>query len=247
MKKIIAGNWKMNGTPAETRARLQALTGMIGPGEDEVIVFPPFVSLSVAGAVLADSPVALGAQNVHYAEKGAFTGEISPPMLVEIGVRYVLIGHSERRQYFGEDNAFLRQKTGAALAAGLIPVFCVGETLAEREAEATLTVLSKQIREGLGHLPPQAADHLLVAYEPVWAIGTGKTATPADANTTMAALRDMLADCGLPADLPLLYGGSAKPENAAALLKQDNIDGLLIGGASLEAASFAAMVNWRNA
>lgn len=245
MKKIIAGNWKMNGTPDETRERLEKMKTLIEPGEDEVIVFPPFVSLAVARECLAGTAIACGAQNVHYAEKGAYTGEISLPMLRELGVRYVLIGHSERRQHFGETDELLQKKVAAAIEANVVPVFCIGETLAERESGMALNVLSRQIEEGLRDLPPLNKDHIILAYEPVWAIGTGVTATPEDANTTMASIRDTLVLKGHPKNLSLLYGGSAKPDNAAALLNMQNIDGLLIGGASLEPESFAAMVHWR--
>ena len=191
------------------------------------------------------SNIGLGAQNVHWAEKGAFTGEISAAMLKELGVQYVVIGHSERRQYFGETDETVNKRTKAALAAGLKPIVCVGETLAEREAGATTKVVERQVRVGLAGLHSADWDQLVLAYEPVWAIGTGKTATTAQAQEVHAFIRKLLAELAgaeAAAKLRIQYGGSMKPENAKELISQPDIDGGLIGGASLEAKSFADIV-----
>lgn len=244
--KIIAGNWKMNGTPSANVALLEAIKNTVTVGEDKVIVFPPFLSIADAQRILRGTGIAWGAQNVHPAESGAYTGEISVSMLKETGAEYCLVGHSERRQYFGEGGQFLGEKVKSLIAAGLIPVFCIGESLAQREQGVVGAVLKEQIASSLAPLAGLLSkENLILAYEPVWAIGTGKTATPEDANDTMAEIRVILEELGLPKDLFLLYGGSAKPDNAKALLSKTQIDGLLIGGASLKADSFGAMVNWK--
>lgn len=239
--KIIAGNWKMNGTPTENRRRLQEIRETADTSKNKVIVFPPFLSLQDAATVLQDTKIAYGAQNCYPLPDGAYTGEVSAAMLVDIGCSYCLVGHSERRQYFKEDSDFLKAKIIALQELGMIPVFCVGESLAQREDNSFGKVLETQLSEVLKGLDGLDQDHIIIAYEPVWAIGTGKTATPADADDTMGLIREILRKIGLPTDIFLLYGGSAKPDNAATLLAKSNIDGLLIGGASLKPADFAAM------
>jgi triosephosphate isomerase len=245
-KRIVAGNWKMNKTRAETVALIAGIkTEVANLAAVEVVVGVPFTDLDVAGQALKGSAVLLAAQNVHWADKGAFTGEISAAMLKELGVTYVIIGHSERRQYFGETDETVNKRTKAALAAGLKPIVCVGETLAEREAGQTTTVVERQVRAGLAGL--QGADwaKLVIAYEPVWAIGTGKTATTAQAQEVHAFIRQLLgtlAGAAVAATIRIQYGGSMKPDNAKDLMSQPDIDGGLIGGASLEAKSFADIV-----
>jgi len=210
----------------------------------EIAVAPSFVALAALGRALAGSNVALAAQNVNPNEQGAFTGEISPGMLVDAGCTYGIVGHSERRALFGESSAFVAQKTNALLAKNVRPIVCVGESLAEREAGQTLAVVGAQLRESLAGVARERAAEVVVAYEPVWAIGTGRTATPAIAQEVHAALRRELAQLfGAGAgEIRILYGGSVKPDNTADLMAQPDIDGALVGGASLEAKSFAAIV-----
>ncbi len=239
--KIIAGNWKMHGTLEENRKRLQEIGETADTTENKVIVFPPFLSLKDAAEILAGTKIAYGAQNCHPQQSGAYTGEVSAAMLADCGCSYCLVGHSERRQYFKEDSAFLKAKLVALKELGLIPVYCVGESLRQREDRSFGKVLADQLSEVLTGIDGLGQENLIIAYEPVWAIGTGKTATPADADETMGLIREILQKISLPGDIPLLYGGSAKPENAETLLAQRNIDGLLIGGASLKPMDFAAM------
>lgn len=238
--KIIAGNWKMNGTPAENKQRLMDIKATADPSVNRVIVFPPYLSIADAVAILGDTDIAVGAQNCYPKESGAYTGEVSAAMLKAAGCAYCLVGHSERRQYFEEDSAFLKEKITALMALDMIPVFCVGESLEQRENGTWKEVVAAQVREVLSGLDVDR-ERLLVAYEPVWAIGTGKTATPEDADSAMSWIRQVLSEIGLPKDLYLLYGGSAKPANAEELLAKENINGLLIGGASLKPDDFAAM------
>lgn len=238
--KIIAGNWKMNGSPAENKQRLLEIKETADTSVNRVIVFPPFLSVAGAADVLEGSGIGLGAQNCYPKASGAYTGEVSAAMLAGAGCGYCLVGHSERRMYFKEDSGFLREKVIAVMENGMIPVFCVGESLEERESGICLDVLSSQIKDALCGLEINK-ENFILAYEPVWAIGTGKTATPADADNTMGAIREILKKNGLPEDIFLLYGGSAKPSNAEELLAGENIDGLLIGGASLKPADFGAM------
>ncbi len=247
MTKIIAGNWKMNHGPRAAKAFIEKVKPLLGGSDDQILLFPPAVSLPAAVEAVGDAAISIGAQNVYFAPNGAFTGEISIPMLRELGVHYCLIGHSERRRIFGEDDGLLNQKLQAVLAAGLVPVFCIGEQLQEREEGRTMAVLSRQLQAGLRDVKGVESGRLIIAYEPVWAIGTGKTATAAEADETMGAIRPLLSSLGADASLPILYGGSAKPENAGALLRQRHIDGLLIGNASLEPESFAEMAHWREA
>jgi triosephosphate isomerase len=224
---LIAGNWKLFKGPAEAGEFCRALKARLGEPAVDVAVFPPYVSLAAAVEALADSPIAVGAQNVHWAETGAFTGEISAAMLKEIGAYAAIVGHSERRQFFGETDETVAKRAEAALADGLDVIACVGELEAERESGETEAVLRRQVSV----LPRD--ERLVVAYEPVWAIGTGKTATPDMAQDAHAFIKSLL-------DVPVLYGGSVKPDNAAELLSRPDVDGALVGGASLEVESFAA-------
>jgi triosephosphate isomerase (TIM) len=226
---LIAGNWKMHKgadeTAAFSRALRERLAGLEGV---DVAVCPPFVSLAAAVQALAGTEIAVAAQNVHWEEQGPFTGEVSPAMLLELGVYGAIVGHSERRQLFGETDEGVRRRTAAALEHGLWVIACVGETEQERERDQTEDVLRRQVSVLEQH------EHLVIAYEPVWAIGTGRTATPEQAQEAHAFIRSLL-------DVPILYGGSVKPDNAAELLGQPDVDGALVGGASLDVDSFAAI------
>ena len=244
--KIIAGNWKMNKTPAEGAALIAGIRKELADGAVpvEVVVCPPFTGLEAAARALAGSKIRLGSQNMSAEAPGAYTGEVCAEMLKELGVRYVILGHSERRALFGETDSLVNKKTRAALAAGLTPIVCVGETLAEREANKTEKVVTTQVRESLSGLGADLKK-VVVAYEPVWAIGTGKTASPAQAQEVHALIRRVLAvmSDGLTATaIRIQYGGSMKPDNAKELMGQPDIDGGLIGGASLKADAFAAIV-----
>ena len=245
-KIFIAGNWKMNKTAAETAELASALKASLAQfaGKCEIAVCPTFTSLATAVEILKGSNVKVGAQNIHWADNGAYTGEISGAMLKEIGVEYVIIGHSERRQYFGETDETVNQRIKAALKYGLKPIVCIGETLAEREGGVTNTVLEKQIRGAFADITAADMDAVTIAYEPVWAIGTGKTATPEVAQETHAFIRSVLtALYGDKAqDIVVQYGGSMKPENSGALVSKQDIDGGLIGGAALKADSFTALI-----
>ncbi len=247
-KSILAGNWKMYKNTQEAKALVEELKTRLGKAADrEVVVCPPYTSLPIVAETIHGSAIRLGAQNMYWEDKGAFTGEISPAMLKEIGCSYVIIGHSERRQYFGETDASVNKKMKKAFASGLIPIVCVGETLAEREGNTTLAVLEKQLKEGIKDLTADTAFELVIAYEPVWAIGTGKTATPQQAEEAHAFIRKTIAGIysgPVAESIRILYGGSVKPENIKELMGQPNIDGALVGGASLEADSFAKIVNY---
>jgi len=244
-KKIIAGNWKMYKTVAEGKALVAELKLKLqGITDVEIVVCPPFTTLSVAVQELHGTNIQVGSQNVHWEFQGAFTGEISAPMLREMAVTHAIIGHSERRQYFGETDETVNKRLKAALGGGLIPIVCVGETLAERDGGKMETVVEYQIHAGLAGLTPEQMAATVIAYEPVWAIGTGRTATPAQAQEVHAFIRKLLAQRfgGVAAAVRLLYGGSVKPENARQLMSEADIDGALVGGASLKAADFAAIV-----
>ena len=245
-KIFIAGNWKMNKTAAETAELASALKASLAQfaGKCEIAVCPTFTSLATAVEILKGSNVKVGAQNIHWADNGAYTGEISGAMLKEIGVEYVIIGHSERRQYFGETDETVNKRIKAALKYGLKPIVCIGETLAEREGGVTNTVLEKQIRGAFADISAADMDAVTIAYEPVWAIGTGKTATPDVAQETHAFIRSVLtALFGDKAqDIVVQYGGSMKAENSGALVSKQDIDGGLIGGAALKADSFIALI-----
>jgi triosephosphate isomerase len=225
--KLIAGNWKMYKGPGAAAEFCLGLREEELEGVD-VVVAPPFVSLAVAVQLLAGTEIAVAAQNVHWEEEGAYTGEISPAMLLELGVYGAIVGHSERRQYFGENDENVRKRAQGALAAGMFVIGCIGETEEERERGDTESVLQRQVSAF------EADDNLVLAYEPVWAIGTGKTATPEIAEEAHAFIKSLL-------DVPVLYGGSVKPDNAAVLLSQPDVDGALVGGASLELESFIAI------
>ncbi len=245
-RKFVCGNWKMHRTAAEARALVREVRAAVeGLTERvDVAVAPPFTALHAAAEELAGSRIGLGAQNLHFETQGAFTGEVSAPMLVEAGCRFVLVGHSERRQLFGETDEGVRKKTKAALAAGLHPIVCVGETLPERESGRTLEVVGRQVRAALAGLTPAEVGALTLAYEPVWAIGTGKTATAAQAQEVHAAVRAILRELAPAAAevVRIQYGGSVKPENAAELMAQPDVDGALVGGASLKAPDFSQIV-----
>ena len=247
-KKVIAANWKMYKTPDQTRAFFQDFLPMVsGHDRDEIVVCPPFLDLPAALDAAKGSNVTIGAQNVHWKEEGAFTGETSVVQLKALGLDHVIIGHSERRQYFGEtdDTVNLRLKT--ALEAGFTPICCIGEVLEEREAGMTDDVLRRQCVRAFHAISAKKAAKLVVAYEPVWAIGTGKTATPEIAAEAHATIRKEATEIfgeEFATKLRILYGGSVKPENASALMSQEEIDGALVGGASLEAKSFAAIVKY---
>ena len=241
-RPLVAANWKMHGTVASVQAYLEALVERVGAAGPEVVVCPPFTLLPAAVLIATGSAVAVGAQNCHWEEKGAFTGEVAPAMLAELGVRWVIVGHSERRQYFGESDATAGARARAAQRAGLDVIVCVGETLEQRESGETLTVLERQ-SIAIEGLDPA---HLALAYEPIWAIGTGKTATATQAQEAHAALRrragEMLGGEAA-AGLRILYGGSVKPDNAAAVLGGRDVDGALVGGASLDLEGFCAIIH----
>jgi triosephosphate isomerase len=242
---IVAGNWKMNLDRAQGRALAAAVvTGRGKAAATELVLCPPAAYLESVGAAIAGSDVALGAQNAHDKSSGAFTGEVAPGMLVDLGCRYVILGHSERRTLFGETDAIVNAKAKAALAAGLVPIVCVGETLAEREADRTATVVETQVKGSLAGLSSADLERIVVAYEPVWAIGTGKVATPEQAQEVHAHIRQLLGTLASPsvaAKVRIQYGGSVKPDNAADLAAQPDIDGALVGGASLKADDFLAI------
>ncbi len=245
-KKFIAGNWKMNKTSADGVALVRDIVAAVGKQSDvEVVVCPPFTALESAAHALEGSNVKLGAQNMHFEASGAFTGEISAQMLRAIFATHVILGHSERRTIFGETDELVNKKVLAALKNQLRPIFCVGETLAEREAGATLKVVQTQVERGLEGVNKEGAASVVVAYEPVWAIGTGKVATTEQAQEVHAFIRGLLTNLftePVAQKMRILYGGSMKPANAPELLAQKDIDGGLIGGASLEARSFVELV-----
>jgi triosephosphate isomerase (TIM) len=247
-KKLIAANWKMYKTPHQTDEFFHHfLPHVAGHTRDEIVVCPPFLDLPAALEAAKGSNVAIGAQNVHWKEEGAFTGETSVGQLLALGVEHVIIGHSERRQYFGETDDTVNLRLKMALEAGLTPICCVGEVLEEREAGATEDVLRRQCVRAFHAISAKKAAKLVVAYEPVWAIGTGKTATPqiaADAHSVIRKEATEVFGEEFAAKLRILYGGSVKPDNAATLMAQEEIDGALVGGASLEAKSFAAIVKY---
>ncbi|MFH1438430.1 MAG: triose-phosphate isomerase [Pseudomonadota bacterium] len=243
---VIAGNWKMNKTVAEAMEIVKGLHyGLPWPGEVDVIVAPPFTALHAAARFLKDSYIALAAQDLFWEDSGAFTGQISGAFIKEAGADYVIIGHSERRRYFAETDETVRRKTKAALKHGLIPIVCIGETLEEREAGRVTDVILQQIKGGLEGLSPQEAGDLIIAYEPVWAIGTGKTAAPEQAEQVHADIRGIISSefgSSHADSMRIIYGGSMKPQNAGALMSMENIDGGLIGGASLEPSDFIGII-----
>ena len=247
-RALIIGNWKMHKTVVEAVGFARELAGSLtARANRDVAIAPPFTALHALSAVLKDTAIALCAQDVHWEQEGAFTGEVSAPMLLEAGCRYVLIGHSERRRWSGESNEDVNRKAKAALRAGLAPVICVGETLDEREAEQTFSVIRRQLKEGLNNILADDIRRAIVAYEPVWAIGTGKTATPGRRKRSTTSSVSFSSGCTgteIAAGTCILYGGSVNPDNAGSLMAQKDIDGLLVGGASLDAGSFRKIIDY---
>jgi triosephosphate isomerase len=250
-KLLFAANWKMNLTPAEGRTLIAGLRANLDPDaatlarDREVMVAPSFLAIPAAAQALAGSSIALGAQNVHFEAKGAFTGEISPAMLQFFGVSYVILGHSERRHIFDETDDLISKRVAGAIANRLTPVLCIGETLEQRDAGHTLETVLSQLQKGLAGIKPEDSPRVVIAYEPVWAIGTGRTATPEQAQTVHGAIRELLADSfghDSAAAIRILYGGSVTPDNIDSLVVKPDIDGALVGSASLNAESFARIV-----
>jgi triosephosphate isomerase len=247
-RPIIAGNWKMNKTVSETEDFIKEFLPMVeGINDRDIVIAPPYTSLADAAKLIKGSNVKLAAQNIFWEEKGAFTGEISPLMLIEIGCSYIIIGHSERRKYFYEDNSMVNRKIKAALIANLTSIMCLGETLEERKKGKTLTIVERQLHEGLEGLEPWQAERIIIAYEPIWAIGTGVNATPQQAQEVHSHIRQQLSslfgEIGL--QIRIQYGGSVKPDNINDLMAEADIDGALVGGASLKPSSFAALVKFK--
>ena len=246
-KAVIAGNWKMNMTPSEAEKLVNELKPMVeGKNGCDIVVCVPFVDIATVVNAVKGTNVKVGAQNVHFKKNGAYTGEISADMLKECGVEYVVIGHSERRQYFGETDETVNLRLKAALDAGITPILCVGEVLTEREQDVTAEVVARQTKIALLNVDADAVKNVIIAYEPVWAIGTGKTATSDQADEVCGIIRDVLAakyGKDVAEAVTIQYGGSMKPDNAAELLSKYHVDGGLIGGASLKAADFTAIVD----
>ena len=246
-KPIIAGNWKMNKTPEEAKELVTALVPLVKDAKCDVVICPPFVDLCAVKPIIAGTKIHLGVQNIHWAGKGAFTGEISADMLKAHGVEYAIVGHSERRQYFGETDATVNQRAKAAIAAGITPIICVGESLEQRESGVTNAVVSGQTKAALDGIEAKDVETLVIAYEPIWAICTGKTATKEDANATIAVIRGAIAEVygkDVAEKVRIQYGGSMNPKNASELMSMPEIDGGLIGGASLKAEDFSKVVNY---
>ena len=248
-RPLIAGNWKMHLSLGEAAALARALAASCGNSNDrEVMIAPAFIALAAVAEAIKGSVIRVGAQNVAWEREGAFTGEVSPPMLTGIGVEMAIVGHSERRQIFREDDTMINRRLLAALADGLVPVLCIGETLEEREAERTFAVLEGQLRSGLQGVTTAEASRVVLAYEPVWAIGTGKTASKEQAQEVHGFLRGLLGQLfekNIAESIRILYGGSVKPDNIDALMAQPDIDGALVGGAALTAESFERIVHFR--
>lgn len=246
-KPIIAGNWKMNMTPAEAEQLVAELIPLLKDAACEVVVCPPYVDLALVGKLLVGTNIKLGAQNVHWAPKGAFTGEISADMLLAMGVSHAIVGHSERRQYFGETDETVNKRAKAALDANITPIICVGESLEQRESGVTDTIVSKQTIAALAGFSAEEVVRSVIAYEPIWAIGTGKTATSEDANTTIKVIRDAIAGVygqKVADEVRIQYGGSMNAKNATELMAMPEIDGGLIGGASLKSEDFSKVVHF---
>jgi triosephosphate isomerase len=246
---LVAANWKMYKTVSEALRFVEDLQAQTGPCEDrEVVIAPPFTALSAVAGVLRQKGFALAAQNCHWEEQGAFTGEVSVGMLREVGCRYVIVGHSERRQLFGETDDVIQKKVAAVFRQGLIPIVCMGETLPQREAGQTFDVVVRHLTRAVEGISSDQAGQLVIAYEPVWAIGTGKTASPAQAQEVHGFLRERYAalfDKTIANQIRMVYGGSVKTENVDVLMAQPDIDGLLVGGASLDVASFRRIVQYQ--
>ena len=246
-KKVIAGNWKMNMLPNEAMAFIEALTPMVKDTPNEVILCVPYVDLFYSLLTSQNTNIKIGAQNMHWEEKGAYTGEVSGKMLKSIGVEYVIIGHSERRQYFAETDETVNKKIKAALANELKPIVCVGETLEQREAGKAIEVITEQTKLAMQDLTKEQISNIMIAYEPIWAIGTGKTATSEDANNAIKSIRqeiEKLYDTQTAQNIILLYGGSVKADNSKELFTTSDIDGGLVGGASLKVDEFSKIVNF---
>lgn len=245
---ILAGNWKMHKNRAEAADLANALAASVGTyTQAEVVLCPTYTSLEAVGGAIRGTRIRLGAQNCHFEDQGAYTGEISPPMLKEAGCEFVIIGHSERRQYFGETDELINRKANALFKHGLTPIICVGETLEEREGGRTTDVVAAQVRGCLAGLPPDKVAASVLAYEPVWAIGTGKTASKEQAQEVHALIRGLLTDLfskEVSEQVRIQYGGSVKPQNIRELMEQPDIDGALVGGASLEADSFTSIIKF---
>jgi len=248
-RPILAGNWKMNKTTTEARDLVTKLAPLVAGVKDrDIVLAPPYTALQAVGEAARGTNMALAAQNLHWEDKGAYTGEISAEMLLDLGCKYVIIGHSERRQYFGETDETVNKKVKQALKKGLLPIMCVGETLAEREAGKLDDVINRQVAGGLKDITAPDMTKIVIAYEPVWAIGTGKTATPEQANDVHGLIRKKvksLYTAEVADGLRIQYGGSVTPENVSQLMAKPDIDGALVGGASLKPESFAALVNFK--
>ncbi|HXL03998.1 MAG: triose-phosphate isomerase [Firmicutes bacterium] len=245
-RRIVAGNWKMSKTVDEAVTLVTDLKGLVKDVTDvEIVVCPPFTALSAVREALRGSNIELAAQNMHWEDEGAFTGEVSPVMLRNLGCKYVILGHSERRTYFGETDEWVNRKVKSALSHGLLPIICVGETLKEREEGKTEEVVTRQTKAALDGIKTNGAERIVIAYEPVWAIGTGRTASADEANRVIRIIRSVVAEVfnsRIADEIRIQYGGSVKPGNAGELFRQSDIDGALVGGASLKAADFAAIV-----
>ena len=248
-RAVIAGNWKMHRTVRESVELIRRLKPLVEASRHcDIVVAPPFTALWAVARAARGSPIAIAAQDLHWESQGAYTGEVSPDMVAEAGCRYAILGHSERRSLFGETSRAVSRKAAAALEAGLTPIVCLGEHLSQRESGRTEEVIGSQFRQSLAGLTGDALSRTMIAYEPVWAIGTGRAATPEMAQDVHAFIRGLAAEVfGRQAaeQLPILYGGSVKPENAGGLMARADIDGALVGGASLKAESFAAIVNFQ--
>ena len=246
---LIAGNWKMNTTIAEAEQLALAVVRSAADVLDrQVMIAPPFTALAAVADILHDSEVVLAAQNICWAEKGAFTGEISPPMLKDLGGQMAIVGHSERRHVFGETDALINQRLTGAIEQGIVPVLCIGEKLAERESGQTMQVLETQVRGGVAGISVTDPAELVIAYEPVWAIGTGRTASVDQAQEVHAFLRELLIglfEKNIACQIRILYGGSVNPDNVDALMAQEDVDGALVGGAALDAASFDRIIHFQ--
>ena len=246
---LLAGNWKMNTTIGEATQLAQAIVRSAADLVDrEVMIAPPYTALADVADILHDSSVILASQNICWAGKGAYTGEISPPMLKDLGGTMAIIGHSERRHIFGESNELINKRVAGALEHEVIPVLCIGEKLDEREADRTMAVLEEQIRKGLAEITISDPSRMVIAYEPVWAIGTGKTASVAQAQEVHAFVRSLLASMfekNIASQIRILYGGSVNPENVDALMGQEDVDGALVGGAALDAATFDRIIHFQ--
>jgi triosephosphate isomerase len=246
-RPIIAGNWKMNMTPAEAEQLVAELIPLLKDAKCDVVVCPPYVDLAVVGKLLNGTNIKLGAQNIHWAPKGAFTGEVSADMLLAMGVSYAIVGHSERRQYFGETDETVNKRAKAALEANITPIICVGETLEQRESGVTDAIVSKQTIAALAGFSTEEVVKSVIAYEPIWAIGTGKTATSEDANLTIKVIRGAVAGvygANVASEVRIQYGGSMNAKNATELMAMPEIDGGLIGGASLKSDDFSKVVHF---